>query len=191
MDDLHKNHHFEGEILDFSEFKNYLNETDIVISSTSSPEPILTAADFASQQPQNSFIDIAIPRDIEPSVAENEAVILKNIDDLHAIVDRNYERRMQDLPHVKKLIMKEMGDFLMWYYSLPLMPAFQKTYTKPDRETVSEILKIKEFLIKNVSHLHKLAMQNNGNAKDDLQNHIELVEKLQSMKNAAFEGLDA
>ncbi len=87
--------------------------------------------------------------------------------------------------------MKEMSDFLMWYYSLPLMPALQKTHTKPNRETVSEILKIKEFLLKNVSELHKLAMRNGGNAKDDLQNHIQLVEKLQVMKNAAFEGLNA
>jgi hypothetical protein len=87
--------------------------------------------------------------------------------------------------------MQEMGDFLMWYYSLPLMPVFQKTRVKPDRETVSEILKIKEFLIKNVSHLHKLAMQNDGDAKNDLQNHIQLVEKLQAMKNASFEVLDA
>lgn len=188
---LHKNHHFESDILDFSEFKKYLNETDIVISSTSSPEPILTTEDFAFQSNKILLIDIAIPRDIEPSAAENENVILKNIDDLHALVDRNYERRMQDLPHVKKIIMKEMGDFLMWYYSLPLLPAFEKTYAKPDRETVSEILKIKEFLVKNVSELHKLAMRNNGSAKEDLQNHIRLVEKLQAMKNAAFEGLDA
>jgi len=188
---LHKNHHFDSEILDFNDFRSYLNETDIVISSTSSLEPILTAEHFASQSDKILLIDIAIPRDIEPSVARNKNVVLKNIDDLHALVDRNFERRMKDLPHVKKLIIKEMSDFLMWYYSLPLLPVFQKTRTKPDREIVSEILKIKEFLIKNVSHLHKLAMRNNGNAKDDLQNHIQLVEKLQAMKKASFEVLDA
>ena len=191
LTNLHKNHHFDSEILDFENFKSYLNETDIVISSTSSPEPILTAEDFAFQSNRILLIDIAIPRDIETSVAENENVVLKNIDDLHSIVDRNFERRMRDLPQVKKIIMQEMGDFLMWYYSLPLMPVFQKTRVKPDRETVSEILKIKEFLIKNVSHLHKLAMQNKGDVKDDLQNHIRLVEKLQAMKNASFEVLDA
>jgi len=191
LTNLHKNHHFASEILDFSDFKNYLNETDIVISSTSSPEPILDKADFTSQTNKILLIDIAMPRDIEPLVSENEHVVLKNIDDLHSIVDRNFERRMKDLPHVKKLIGKEMSDFLMWYYSLPLMPAFQKTHTKPDREVVSEILKIKEFLIKNVSHLHKLAMQNGGDAKDDLRNHLHLVEKLQAMKTSAFEVQDA
>ncbi len=191
LTNLQKSNRFEGEIVDFANFKNHLNETDIVISSTGAIEPILTANDFANQTNKILLIDIAIPRDIAPQVGKNEAVILKNIDDLHAIVDRNYERRTKDLPHVKRIIMKEMGDFLTWYYSLPLMPVFQKTYTKPDRATVGEILKIKEFLIKNVSELHKLAMQSRGNVSDDLQNHIALVEKLQAMKREAFEGLDA
>jgi hypothetical protein len=44
--------------------------------------------------------------------------VLKNIDDLHAIIDKNYRRRMADLPLVKKTIMREMSDFLVWYYSL-------------------------------------------------------------------------
>jgi glutamyl-tRNA reductase len=188
---LHKNHHFDSEILDFGDFKNYLNHTDIVISSTSAPESILGKADFAEQTNKILLIDIALPRDIEPSAAENEQVVLKNIDDLHSIVDRNFERRMKDLPVVKKLIGREMSDFLMWYYSLPLLPALQKTHAKPEPEVVSEILKIKEFLIKNVSHLHKLAMQNGGNAKDDLQNHVRLVEQLQAMKTAVFEVQDA
>jgi glutamyl-tRNA reductase len=188
---LQKSNRFEGEIIDFADFKNHLNETDIVISSTGATEPILTADDFTNQSNKILLIDIAIPRDIAPEVGENEAVILKNIDDLHAIVDRNYERRTRDLPHVKRIIMREMGDFLTWYYLLPLLPIFQKTYTKPDRTTVGEILKIKDFLIKNVSELHKLAMQSRGNVSDDLQNHIALVEKLQTMKREAFEGLDA
>ena len=190
---LRKNYHFESEIIDFDDFKNHLNQTDIVISSTGSNEPILGAADFANQINKILLIDIAIPRDIDAAAGENANVVLKNIDDLHAIIDRNFEKRMRDLPHVKKLISKEMSDFLMWYYSLPLMPVFQKTRTKPDKSTVAEILKIKRFLVKNVSELHKLAMRSNGggSVKDDLKNHIELVRKLQSMKTAAFEVPDA
>lgn len=186
LENLHKTNRFVGEIVDYANFKNHLNDTDIVISSTGASEPILTAEDFANQTNKILLIDIAIPRDVAPEVGANENVILKNIDDLHSIVDRNYERRTKDLPHVKRLIMKEMGDFLMWYYSLPLMPVFQKSYTKPDRATVGEILKIKDFLIKNVSELHKLAMQSRGDVSSDLQNHIALVEKLQTMKAAAF-----
>ncbi len=187
---LEKTVRLASEVINFAEFKNYLDEIDIVISSTSSPKPILTKADFSSQTNKILLIDIAVPRDIAPETAENKQVILKNIDDLHQIVERSFDRRMRDLPHVKKIIAKEMGDFLMWYYSLPLLPVFQKTYAKPDRTVVNEILKIKSFLTQNISELHKLAMQSRGDASDDLQNHIALVEKLQKMKAAAFEGLD-
>lgn len=191
LETLHKNYRFESEIVDFGDFKNHLNAIDIVISSTSSPEPILNARDFSSQINKILLIDIAIPRDIAPDVAEIETIILKNIDDLNAIVDCNFMRRTKDLPLVKRIIMKEMGEFLTWYYSLLLLPAFQKTYTKPDRATVAKILEIKEFLYKNVSKLHKTAMQNKGNTKDDLQNHVQLLQQLQAMKNVAFETLDA
>ena len=191
LTNLHKNYHFDSEIVDFAEFKNRLSTTDIVISSTSSPNYILDANDFAAQQNKILLLDIAMPRDINPSVSENEPVILRNIDDLQQIVSRNFQRRNDDLPHVKKIIMKEMGDFLTWYYSLPLMPVFEKTYSKPDRATVEKILKIKTFLIENVSELHKMTIRSKGDIKDDLQNHIQLVEKLQTMKRAAFEVLDA
>lgn len=188
FESLQKNHLFEGRTIPFDEFKNYLDKFDIVISSTGSPEPILLKKDFDAQSNKILLIDIAVPRDIEPETAENNFVVLKNIDDLNAIVDRNFERRMKDLPSVKKIVMREMGDFLTWYYSIPLMPVFEKTRNKPDRETVNEILKIKDFLIRNVSELHKLAMQSRGNVTDDLQNHIALVQKLQAMKSEAFGG---
>ncbi len=186
LENLHKTNRFDGETIDFKDFKNHLNETDIVISSTGATEPILNAEDFAGQTNKILVIDIAIPRDVAPEAGANANVILKNIDDLHSIVDRNHERRANDLPRVKRIIMKEMGEFLTWYYSLPLLPVFRKTHTKPDRATVQEILKIKDFLIKNVSELHKLAIQSKGNTADDLQNHIALVEKLQTLKSAAF-----
>ncbi|HXH70317.1 MAG TPA: glutamyl-tRNA reductase [Pyrinomonadaceae bacterium] len=191
LGDLHKSFNFQSEIIDFADFKNRLNTTDIVISSTSSTDYILDANDFDVQENKILLLDIAMPRDINPLVSKNVNVILKNIDDLRQIVDRNFRRRNDDLPRVKKIIMKEMGDFLTWYYSLPLLPVFQKTYAKPDRATVDEILKIKAFLIENVSELHKMTLRSNGNIKDDLQNHIRLVQKLQTMKAAAFEVLDA
>ncbi len=191
LNKLNENHDFECEVIDFGDFKNYLSETDIVISSTSSNEPILNKEDFLFQSNKILLIDIAVPRDIDPAAAENSNVILKNIDDLHAILDHNHERRVKDLPVVKKLIMKEMSDFLMWYYAIPLMPVLKKTNARPDHATAAEFLSIKKFLSKNVSEFHKLAMQNKGNVKDDLKNHAQLVRKLQLMKAEAIKVADA
>lgn len=174
---------FKGEVVEFAEFKNYLNDIDVVISSTSSSAPILEKADFVNQTNQILLIDIAVPRDISPEVAECDVVELKNIDDLNAIVDEHHQRRMADLPKVQQIIMKEMSDFLIWYYSQPLLPATMHSGAKPDAATQKEIVQVKEFLLGNLSYLHKLAMQSGT----DFRGHIEVVNQLTAMKNAAFE----
>ena len=173
---------FEGEVLDFAVFKNHLKKTDLVISSTASPVPILEKADFAAQTNKILLIDIAVPRDIAPETAECPAVELKNIDDLNAIVDKNHQRRMSDLPLVQQIIMKEMSDFLIWYYSLPLLPAKMRGGVKPDAETQREIVRVKEFLLGNLPQLHKLAMQKGT----DFAGHLEVVDQLVAMKEAAY-----
>lgn len=173
---------FDGEVIEFADFKNYLNETDVVVSSTSSPAHILEKEDFTKQTNKILLIDIAVPRDIAPETAECDMVELKNIDDLNAIVDKNHQRRMADLPLVQQMVMKEMSDFLIWYYSLPLLPSTMNAGAKPDAATQREIVRVKEFLLGNLPHLHKLAMQKGT----DLGGHIEVVNKLVAMKEAAF-----
>lgn len=177
---LGKNFSFDGEIIEFENFKSRLADTDIVISSTGSPEPILKKEDFADQARKILLIDIAVPRDIETAAADNPNVILLNIDDLNLIIDGAHERRMRDLPKVKKLIKKEMADFLTWYYALPLMPVREKSNTKPAPLQTREILKIKEFLGQNVSEIHKLARRSSGDFRKDLENHFSLVRRLQA-----------
>lgn len=183
LESLQAEYAFAGEVIDFADFKKHLNETDIVISSTSSPEPILEKAHFADQTNPILLIDIAVPRDIAPEVGECQGVTLKNVDELNAIVDQNYQRRMADLPRVQRIIMNEMSDFLVWYYSLPLMPSSMKCGAKPDPTTQGEIVRVKEFLLSNLSGLHKLAMRNGA---ENFEGHVEVVNKLVAMKNTDF-----
>ena len=176
----------EASVIDFEDFGNHLKDVDIVISSTGAQMPIIVADDLAGQIRKILLIDIAVPRDIDPAVAELPNVTLRNIDDLHTIVNENHERRLKDLPKVKKLIAQEMVDFLTWYYTLPLLPACEKSGEKPPAEQKSEILKIKKFLNENVSEIHKLYAGSKGDFKDDLDSHFALVNRLQSMKAQAF-----
>lgn len=182
LENLRRSHRFTGETIDFAEFKNRLNQTDIVITSTSAPEPVLEKTDFRNQTNKILLIDIAVPRDIVPEVAEAENVVLKNIDDLHQVIDKNYQRRMAALPVVKRDIMREMGEFLVWYYSLPLLPTGLQCGAKPDAATLKEIVGVKEFLLKNVSHVHKLAMRNGA---ENFAGHVAVVNELAAMKRAA------
>lgn len=182
LESLQKSNKFVGETIDFEDFRNHLNETNIVISSTSADEPILEAKNFAGQTNKILLIDIAIPRDIAPETGECANVVLKNIDDLHALVDKNYQRRMTDVPLVRRMIMSEMADFLVWYYSLPLLPQDLQGGAKPDRKTQTAIIEVKEFLLANVAHVHKLAMRRGA---EDFAGHVSVVNDLAARRRAA------
>lgn len=195
LGNLQRFDNFEGESIEFRNFKSHLNSTDIIISSTGAAKYILNKSDFESQTNKILLIDIAVPRDINPSAAENVNVILRNIDNLNQIVDENFDVRIKELPHVKKIIMQEMGDFLMWYYSLPLLPEFGGIKGKPSPLKIKEIKNVKKFLIENVSELHKLARRSGSDTQSDLKNHLEFVKRLYEAKNnaktssqAGFEG---
>jgi glutamyl-tRNA reductase len=176
----------ETEVIDFETFRDHLHEVDIVISSTGSELPIIGPADFARLSGSLLIIDIAVPRDVDPAVGELPNVMLRNIDHLHEIVCGNHDRRLKDLPKVKKLIAREMVDFLTWYYTLPLLPARETDGGKSSDGHKSEILRIKQFLNENVSEIHKLYSNARGDFRQDLDSHFALVDRLQRMKAEAF-----
>jgi glutamyl-tRNA reductase len=131
LTDLRRTSSFEGGSIGFEHFRSFLPAVDIVITSTGSDEPIIFAKDLDQQRRETLVVDIAVPRDVDKSVAFCKNVVLKNIDDLNSIVDGTREKRLKDLPKVRKMIMHEMVDFLTWYYTLPLLPAYEKTGVKP------------------------------------------------------------
>lgn len=186
VESLKKDLAIDCEVVAFENFKCILPDVDVVITSTSSDEPILFSKEFANQHSETIVVDIAVPRDVDESVAECKNVILKNIDDLNSIVDGTREKRLKDLPMVRKMIMHEMVDFLTWYYTLPLMPSYEKTGVKPSKEQTREVLRIKEFLNQNVSEIHRLYARTNGNFSEDLASHFDLVKRLRSMKQRSF-----
>lgn len=185
LTDLRKSHNFKSETIDFAKFPTILNEVDIVISSTGASEYVLHAQDFAAQNNKILLIDIAMPRDIAPETAENDFVVLKNIDDLNSVVGETYAKRMSEVPRVKKLIYQEMGDFLVWYYSLPLLPVMEKSGGKTDFETVGEIKKIKNFLAANASSFHRMARQKD--VRSELDEHLNLINHLFKLQKSKFE----
>ncbi len=177
---------FDGEVHEFELLSECLPSANIVISSTGSSEPIIYERDFEQQTAETLVVDIAVPRDVDESVANNPCVILKNIDDLNLIIDEHHDRRLADLPKVKKMIVKEMVDFLTWYYLLPMMPRYAKTGVKPSAEQKMEILQIKELLMQHVPEIHRLAAQAGGDFNRDLTSHHALINKLRSVKAERF-----
>jgi glutamyl-tRNA reductase len=103
--------------LPLSDLEQELAVADIVISCTASPEPLITkraveAAIRARRRRPIFMVDMAVPRDIDPAVAELEDVYLFSIDDLQQLVDENIQQRELAAGGARLLINEEVARFL-------------------------------------------------------------------------------
>ncbi|QSR83921.1 glutamyl-tRNA reductase [Methylacidimicrobium sp. B4] len=108
-----------GEAILWSEFLDRSAEVDIVISSTSAPHLVLTREKLlpllAKRKGDPLFlIDLAVPRDIDPSVHALDGVYLYNIDDLQTIARQNLEDRAAEIVRCRRLLQPYVERFSYW-----------------------------------------------------------------------------
>ncbi len=87
---------FEGKLVDYTRFLTVLPEVDIVIASSGAPHYIIVRDDMkkvleARRNKPMFLIDIAVPRNIEPTVNELDNVFLYDIDDLQKVIETNLQ----------------------------------------------------------------------------------------------------
>ncbi|TDQ57341.1 glutamyl-tRNA reductase [Mesocricetibacter intestinalis] len=116
---VHKLDAADIRILALEQLQSGLNEADIVISSTASPNILITrdmmkAAQQRRKNAPSLIIDIAVPRDVEESVAELDSVYHYTVDDLHNIIRRNLSEREKASKEAEKIIQHECEDFFEW-----------------------------------------------------------------------------
>ena len=100
---------------------------DIVVTATGASEPVLTRAriDDAMRSRRGRplfIIDIAVPRDVEPSVGSLDQVFLYNIDDLRTIVQENLARRGAELARAEAIVDQEVAKYAAWMQSREIVP---------------------------------------------------------------------
>jgi glutamyl-tRNA reductase len=105
------------EAVPYAQWIDHLAEVDIVITSVGAAEPILTARRFAPVPVRRHYrplllIDIAVPRNVDPEVAEAEGVFLYNIDDLQQVVEATLAQRREALARCQTIIDAHVADFL-------------------------------------------------------------------------------
>lgn len=113
---------FAGTAVRFDDLEKHLSQVDIVISSTGAPHFLLKQEAVAKIMARRFgrpifFIDIAVPRDIDPKVGELEDVFLYDIDDLGKLVEVNKRERAKEIPKVEKIIFEEKERLMKWYNS--------------------------------------------------------------------------
>jgi glutamyl-tRNA reductase len=116
-----------GETVPWGQLAGALEAADVAVTATGASSPILTrelVQNVLRQRPHRSLfiIDIAVPRDVEPSVGDLEQVFLYNIDDLQQIVKQNLARRGAELSRAEAIVEDEAARFAEWLRSREVIP---------------------------------------------------------------------
>jgi glutamyl-tRNA reductase len=121
---------FGGSVVGLDGLPDQLLEADIVVSSTSSPHPIVGSEELELVMEQRTrrggrallLIDIAVPRDIDSRCGDIEGVTLYDIDDLQAVVQRNLGARKEIVPQAEEIVEEEIHRFARWLAQLETLP---------------------------------------------------------------------
>lgn len=119
--DLAKN--FGGEAILLEEVPRILPECDIVVSSTKCPHLLLHAETVEENLPRRKgkpvfFIDLSVPRNIDPRVAELPQSYLYHLDDLERMVASGFEVKNADLKACHEILEKKVSYFMAWFENL-------------------------------------------------------------------------
>ena len=119
---------YHGQAIKYELLNEYLTKADIIISSTSAPHYVIHAnqvKDAIKHRRGNPMflIDIAVPRDIEPDVANIHNVYLYNIDDLQSVVNQNADERTREVEKCRAIIEEEVEHFMAKLEEMKIEPA--------------------------------------------------------------------
>jgi glutamyl-tRNA reductase len=146
---------FEGAAVPFEHFTDHMDRADIIISSTGAPHFIISKplAEQIMHRRKNKpmfFIDIAVPRDIDPTVNEIDNAFLYDIDDLQQVIDANLKERMKEASRAEEIIDSEVQAFCRKMQSREVVPTIVQL-----RDTLEKLRR--EEIERNRRHLKALS----------------------------------
>jgi glutamyl-tRNA reductase len=145
---------YHADVILWEHLPQYLVLSDIVISSTAAPHTILQRRQIAEAMQARAnrplyLIDLAVPRDIDPTAAEVPGVHLHNIDDLQNVVHTGLQERQQALPEIEAMIEQETARFSEWLMARSVAPTIQAVRAQADevvrRETEWALSKLPDL----------------------------------------------
>jgi len=119
-------------------------EADVVIASTGSRELILSARQVESVLRRRRgrpifFIDIAVPRDLDPAINDLDGCFLYDIDDLERVVERSLTNRREASARAEAIVAQEADAFIAWQRSLDVVPAITSLRRRAEAIRSSEL----------------------------------------------------
>lgn len=182
---------FHGVATLFENLKQELVSVDIVICSTNAPYYVINKEiikEIMSQRKYKPlfFIDISVPRNIDPACDEVENVYLYNIDDLQNVVDSNLFERGKEAEKALKIVEEETEKFFQWISSLQSVPVIVSIRTRAEQlrqeefekfknrfkdlspEVLSSIDYLTQSILNKIMHSPTIALKNNCEDKEIL-----------------------
>ncbi len=195
---------FEGAAIPFEHLNDHIDRADIVISSTGAPHFVITKpnAEQIIRRRKNRpmfFIDIAVPRDIDPGVNDIDNVFLYDIDDIQQVVDVNMEERMTEASRAEEIVDHEVEAFCNRMRSREVVPTIvqlRETLEKLRRDEIERnrkhlgvmtesqqeaVDRITQALINKILH-HPISQLKNMTHDTRGPEYIELVRKIFNVK---------
>jgi glutamyl-tRNA reductase len=135
---------FHAVPVSFDEIGSQLTEVDIVITSTASRDYVITYDQVkASLRKRRNralfFIDIAVPRDVQPEINTLNNVYLYDIDDLKGVIDLNMAQRQQEAVRAEGIVLEEVVKFQEWLKTLAVVPTIVSLRDKAESIVQSEL----------------------------------------------------
>jgi glutamyl-tRNA reductase len=138
---------FGGSAVPFDELGQELARADVVISSTSAPGHVVRASEIPDRKGRPLFlIDLAVPRDVEPEVAQIDGCYLYDIDDLQAVVSESLSGRWREAARAETIVANEAQRFQEWQASLEVVPAIASLRERAERIRSGELAKAESRL---------------------------------------------
>ncbi len=118
---------FHGTAIPYDELFEHLNQADIVISSTGAPHFVITRGQAAKLLAARKgrpifFVDIAVPRDIDPAVNELDNAFVYDIDDLAQVVEANKRQREREAVWAEEIVQEEVARMMKRLASREVVP---------------------------------------------------------------------
>lgn len=142
---------FKGQAIGMAEIPDSLKNVDIIISSTGSSDYVITRDQVKRIMRSRKnrplfFIDVAVPRDIDPNINKLNNAYVYDIDDLQNIIDDNIEERSREAVKGERIVDENVIGFRGWYENLDVVPTVVALREKMDSIAKGETEKTLQLL---------------------------------------------
>ena len=191
---------FKGKAIRIEEIPDCLKVVDIIISSTGSPNFVIVRDQVKGVMRSRRnrpifFIDIAVPRDIDPDINRLNNSYVYDIDDLKGVIEENIKDRNKESIKGERIVDESVISFMQWYESLGAVPTIVALRKKIDTIAMTEvdktlqslnhltdndceaIYRMTNSLINKIMHDPTLFLKNNG-CHGDKVTYIDFTRKL-------------